>query len=91
MRKIWKSLSYASSYPSCKCNPPIKPRHAEKMTLAVLAAKLKEFTQRPTSQLQDVIRIFKPETILRWYGELVRRKWGTANSWLSSLHRDICR
>ena len=57
-----------------KLNHPIKPSRAEKMTLAVLAAKLKEVTQRPTSQLQDVIRIFKPETVLRWHGELVRRK-----------------
>ena len=37
-----------------KLNHPIKPSHAEKMTLAVLTTKLKEVTQRPTSQLQDV-------------------------------------
>jgi len=58
-----------------KLNHPIKPNRAEKLTLAVLAAKLKAVTQRPTSQLQDVIRIFKPETVLRWHRELVRRKW----------------
>ena len=66
-----------------KLNHPIKPSRAEKLTLAVLSAKLKEITQRPTSQLQNVIRIFKPETVLRWQSfprtigdrKLVRRKW----------------
>jgi len=58
-----------------KLNHPIKPNRAEKLTLAVLAAKLKAVTQRPTSQLKDVIRIFQPETVLRWHRELVRRKW----------------
>jgi len=53
----------------------IKPSRAEKLTLAVLGAKLKEITQRSTSQLQDVIRICQPETVLRWYRELVRYKW----------------
>jgi len=58
-----------------KLDHPIKPSRAEKMTLAVLTAKLKAATERPTRQLQDIIRIFQPETILRWHRELVRRKW----------------
>jgi len=58
-----------------KCDKPVKPSRIEKMTLAVLVAKLKQVAQRPTNQLQDFIRIFQPETVLRWHRELVRRKW----------------
>jgi hypothetical protein len=58
-----------------KINHPIKPSRAEKLTLAVLTAKLKAVTERPTRQLQDIIRIFQPETVLRWHRKLVRRKW----------------
>jgi len=64
-----------------KLNHPIKPSRAEKLTLAVLAAKLKAvpkghaMTERPTRQLQDIIRIFQPETVLPWHRELVHRKW----------------
>jgi len=45
------------------------------MTLAVLTTKLKDVTQRPPSRLQDIIRIFQPETVLGWHRQLVRRKW----------------
>ena len=58
-----------------KCHKPVKPNRAEKLTLAILAAKLKQATQRPTNQLRDVIRIFQLETVMRWHQELVRRKW----------------
>jgi len=57
-----------------KHNSPIKPDRVEKITLAVLTARLKRTTHRSTNQLRDVIRIFQPEIILRWYRELVRRK-----------------
>jgi hypothetical protein len=57
-----------------KHNSPLKPNRVEKITLAVLTARLKRTTPRSTNQLQDVIRIFQPETILRWHRELVRRK-----------------
>jgi putative transposase len=53
----------------------IKPNRAEKFILAMLTAQLKKATQRPLGQLRDVIRIFQPETVLRWHRELVRRKW----------------
>ena len=53
----------------------IKPKHVEKITLAVLTVRLKGITHRSANQLRDVIRIFQPETILRWHRELVRRKW----------------
>ena len=58
-----------------KQSQPIRANRVEKMTLALLTAKLKEATQRPTSRLRDIIRIFQPETVLGWHRELVRRKW----------------
>ncbi len=32
-------------------------------------------TNRTTNQLCGIIRIFQPETVLRWHRELVKRKW----------------
>jgi len=58
-----------------KHNSPIKPHHVEKITLTVLTARLKRLTHRSSNQLRDVIRIFQPETVLRWHRELVRQKW----------------
>ena len=54
---------------------PVKPNRVEKLTLAVLTKKLKQSTNRSIHQLRDVIRIIKPETVIRWHRELVRRKW----------------
>jgi transposase InsO family protein len=45
------------------------------MTLAILTAKLKKATGRSAAQLGGVIRIFQPETVLKWHRELVRWKW----------------
>lgn len=45
-------------------NKPIRPSKAQKMLLAVLAAKLKEVTNKPTNQLNSILRLFKPETVL---------------------------
>ena len=53
----------------------IKPNGAEKLFLSVLTARLKRVTNRPASQLRDVVRIFQPESVLRWQRELVCRKW----------------
>jgi len=58
-----------------KHDKPVKPNRAEKMILGVLAARLKRITNRSTAQLQSVIRLFQPRTVLRWHQELVRRKW----------------
>ena len=58
-----------------KLDKPVRPNRAEKLTLAVLTARLKQVTHRPASELRDVIRIFQPETVLKWHRELVRRKW----------------
>ena len=62
-----------------KLDTPVKPSRVEKLTLAVVAKKLKQATHRPTSQLRDIIQIFQPETVLRWHRDLVRRKWTFKN------------
>jgi putative transposase len=66
-----------------KLNHPIRPSRVEKLTLAVLTTQLKSISQQTIDQLRSVIRIFQPETILRWQSfprtigdrDLVRRKW----------------
>jgi putative transposase len=52
-----------------------RPSKAEKLALAVLTNKLKTMSNRSASQLRNVVRIFQPETVLKWHRELVRRKW----------------
>jgi len=54
---------------------PIKPNRTEKMILSVLTTRLKRITNRSTTQLRSIIRIFQPGTVLRWHRELVRLKW----------------
>jgi hypothetical protein len=57
-----------------KQNQTVIPNRAEKMSLAILTAKLKEVTGRPTRQLCSILRLFQPETVLGWHRSLVRRK-----------------
>jgi hypothetical protein len=47
-----------------KLNHSIRPNRVEKITLAVLTNRIKRISHRSTNQLQDVIRIFWPETIV---------------------------
>src|SRR5215210_927749 len=47
----------------------------EKLTLAVLTAKLAHLTAGSRARLDQVLLLFKPETVLKWHRELVRRKW----------------
>lgn len=58
---------------------PIHITKVEKFTLAVFAARLKDITNRSTTQLGEFIRLFQPETVLGWHRELVRRKWTFAH------------
>jgi hypothetical protein len=47
----------------------------ERMVLAMLTDKFKRAKTGTRQRLDQVIMIFKPETMLRWHRELVRRKW----------------
>jgi len=49
------------------------------MLLAVLAAKLKDVTNKPANQLNSIMRLFKPETVPGWHRALARRKWTFAS------------
>lgn len=51
-----------------------RPSRWEKCFLAVLFVQLKLVTGRSRAQLGKLL-IFKPQTILNWHRELVRRKW----------------
>jgi transposase len=59
----------------CKSCPPVRLSRSEKLTLVVLAVRLKAKTGRTIKQLGEVIRIVKPRTVFRWHSDLVRRKW----------------
>jgi putative transposase len=47
----------------------------EKLTLVVLATRLKAKTGRTIKGMGEVIRIVKPATLFGWHSQLVRRKW----------------
>jgi putative transposase len=56
---------------------PTAPRVSpwEKLGLAVLAARFTGLGRGAKSQLNQVLPLFKPDTVLKWHRELVRRKW----------------
>jgi transposase InsO family protein len=56
---------------------PRPPRltRSEKLTLAVLTAALARLTLGSRQQLDQYLLLFKPDTILQWHRDLVRRKW----------------
>src|SRR5947199_232451 len=54
--------------------PPRLSRR-EQLTLAVLTAKLAHLTAGPRARLEQVLLLGKPETVLKWHREVVRRKW----------------
>jgi hypothetical protein len=53
---------------------PPHPTRWEKLTLAVLTAKLKEVAKRARHPWRQSLLLFTPETILRWHRDLARRK-----------------
>ena len=63
---------------ACNKQAPIKPSRTEKLIPAVMVNNLKQHSYRSALQLREILRIFQPETGLRWHCELVRRKWTLA-------------
>ena len=47
----------------------------ERMVLATLLDRYSSFKDGARQHLNQVMLIFKPDTVLRWHRELVRRKW----------------
>src|SRR5215211_9529022 len=54
---------------------PPRLTRGEKLTLAALTAALARLTGGPRHQLDRYVLLFKPDTVLQWHRELVRRKW----------------
>jgi hypothetical protein len=56
---------------------PTAPRISpwEKLGLALLAAKLAGLGPGGKSKLNEVMLLFKPQTVLNWHRDLVRHKW----------------
>lgn len=52
----------------------------EKLTLAVLVAKLTSRGPGAKAKLNKVLLLFKPDTVLRWHRDLVRHKWTFTHS-----------
>lgn len=57
-----------------KSKPPRISRW-EKSILAMLAVQFRRSCGRTGRRLDEAILLFKPDTVLRWHRELVRRKW----------------
>lgn len=47
----------------------------EKGILAILAVQFRRCSERTGRTLDEAVLLFKPDTLLRWHRELVRRKW----------------
>src|SRR5690242_10040899 len=58
----------------------------EKLGLAVLTALLKAVTTGGHKRLREVMRLFQPETVIKWHRELARRKWACTQH-ASQQHR----
>ena len=54
--------------------------HSEKFILLTLIEQVRRFANLQQEQLEQLMLIFKPETLLRWHRELVRKKWTFSNA-----------
>ena len=72
-------LRYQLGIAERKMQKPVRANRVERMTLAVLAGRLKKQTNRPVNQFKNIIRLVQPETVFRWHRDLVRRKWTQEN------------
>lgn len=77
MPRMSRFCSSASSCASSNGNSPRPPHISpwEKVTLLVLSSKLTAMTASARTRLGQVVLLFKPDTLLKWHRELVRRKW----------------
>jgi putative transposase len=58
-----------------KLDKPLRVSRIERLTLAITTTKLKSVTHRTIAQLGELIRVFKPDTVIGWHRALVKRKW----------------
>ncbi len=58
-----------------KLHHPPRISRWEKCTLAMLAVQFMRLTAATRTRLGHSILVFKPDTVLKWHRELVRRKW----------------
>jgi transposase InsO family protein len=56
-----------------KRGPIISP--TEKLMLLTLIERFRPIIEQQKAQLEQLALIFKPDTLLRWHRELVKRKW----------------
>ncbi|MEP7289668.1 MAG: integrase [Chloroflexota bacterium] len=60
-----------------KVNDKSQLSRPEKLMLVALANQLKDVSQNFRDRLQKCLLLVKPDTLLKWHRELVRRKWTT--------------
>ena len=65
-----------------KLDKPLPVSRAEKFSFALLTVQLKRITRQIAKELHDVIRIFQPETVLKWIVN-----WCGGNGPTSSKHK----
>src|SRR5579863_4996468 len=54
---------------------PARLTHWGRLVLAVLTARLARLCGGTRSRLSACLLLFRPDTVLRWYRDLVRRTW----------------
>ncbi len=58
-----------------QASPKPRPSRWDKLTLAVFATPLIALGRSGHARLNQAALLFKPDTLLKWHRELVRRKW----------------
>ncbi len=61
--------------PQRKAKSPPRISTSEKILLSTIASKLIQSATYTRNRLNNVLLLFKPDTVLRWHRKLVRRKW----------------